>query len=291
MSLDESYNKERIMVGKYSFDVVENQRKYNGKLFMRTFKIGGDYQDCVNLSYTYNNGNPVSAKLPHLMYEPECSIGSDHPRGLGSVVLIKSLLEYAHNKIKDVSKFEFDDMSNIDCVEKDLSLKPPRLLIKPLKLSYFSLAYHDKTWYEKNFNATMKDKQKYKKYRETITFLKDPNRKESFETFLAIAKPPIEQINLLKSYYENANTYREFFNNIPFDNRCDILFPWLVGFMSYYLKDIIIEYGWEIDINTMNNTNKINTKKGGNRKNKTIKENRLVPKKYKLINYTEMHSF
>jgi hypothetical protein len=277
-----------IKIGKYRFKISENILQYGGNIFSHTFKIGGSYNDCVNLSYSYNNGNPISAKLPHLMYEPECSIDSDLERGIGSELLIKTLLRYAYKKIKNVNIFYFDDMSHIDCMEKNLSKSPPRKPQRPLKLSYFSIAYNDMTWYEKHFNAKMSDKDKYNNYLTKIQFLKDNKSKETFERFLEITTPPIEQIAQLKEYYEPAETYRDFFNNIPYKERCSILLPWLSNFMNYYLKDVYSDNGWEIDINTMDN------KRGGIYKNrKKIHNNtrKLYTKsKYKIINYTEIHN-
>lgn len=273
-----------IKVGKYQFKVIENKFQYGGNIFSHTFKIGGDYEDCVNLSYTYNNGKPISAKLPHLMYEPECTIGSDLEKGIGSELIIKTLLRYAYNKIKDINIFSFDDMSHIDCKEKNLSTSPPRKHQIPLKLSYFSIAYNSKTWYEKHFNAKMTNKEIYNKYKERIKFLVEPAEKVEFKRFLEISKPPVEQIILLTKYYEQAKTYREFFNNIPYKDRCELLLPWLTNFMQYYLKDVYSDYGWEIDINTMDNKN------GGFKKSNKQKTRKLYPSKYKIINYSEIHN-
>ena len=273
-----------VKVGKYTFKIVENTLEYDGKIFSRTFKIGGDYNDCVNISYMYRDSVPVSAKLPHLMYEPECAIGSQLERGLGSELIIKTALKYAHDKIKEINIFEFDDMSHIDCIKKDLSKLPPRRPVRPLKLAYFSIVYNDMTWYEKHFNAKMINKDTYAKYRDKLKFLKD--EKEPFERFLEIASPPILQIPQLKEYYSTGKTYRDFFNNIPYKERCEILLPWLNNFMSYYLKDVYSDRGWEINIDEMDRM------RGGSQLKKTkSKTRKLYPSKYKLINYIELHNF
>jgi hypothetical protein len=273
-----------VKVGKYIFKVIERKGIYNGNIISHTFKIGGDYEDCVNLSYTYNNGKPISAKLPHLMYEPECTVGSDLEKGIGSGLIIKTLLKYAHNKIKDVNIFSFDDMSHIDCKEKNLSKPPPRKPQLPLKLSYFSIAYNSKTWYEKHFNATMIDKEKYIKYKQKLEFLIKTSDKVEFIRFLEFSKPPSEQYEILKTYYESAKTYREFFNNIPFAERCELLLPWLGNFIEYYLHDVYTDNRWEIDINTMDNKN------GGFKKLSKRKTRKLYPSTYKIFNYNEIHS-
>jgi hypothetical protein len=271
-----------IKVGKYTFKIIENKLQYNGNIFAHTFKIGGDYEDCVNLSYTYKNGKPISAKLPYLMYEPECTVGSELEKGVGSEVLIKTILRYAHNKINNVDIFYFDDMSHIDCKEKNLLKSPPRKPQSPLKLAYFSIVYNSKTWYEKHFNAIMTDKVKYNKYREKISFLTDVSKKVDFEQFLEISKPPIEQLSILTKYYNTSKTYRDFFKSIPYKDRCELLLPWLHNFILYYLSDVYIDNGWEININTMD------IKNGGTKSKR--KTRKLYPSKYKIINYSKMHN-
>jgi hypothetical protein len=270
-----------IKVGKHTFKVIERINMYNGNIISHTFKIGGDYEDCVNLSYTYKNGKPISAKLPHLMYEPECTVLE---KGIGSELLIKTLLRYAHNKIKDINIFYFDDMSHIDCKDKNLTKPPPRKQQMPLKLSYFSIAYNSKTWYEKHFNATMTNKDTYNNYKEKLSFLTNKSEKVSFIRFLEISNPPTEQYEILKKYYEPADTYRDFFKNIPFAKRCELLLPWLSNFIQYYLQSVYNDNGWEIDINTMD------IKNGGFNKSNKRKTRKLYPSKYKIINYSKIHN-
>ncbi len=277
-------SEEIITVGKYRFKIKENELRYGDRIFSKTFKLGGYYDDCVNLSYIYRDGIPIEAKLPHLLYEPECALDTHLERGTGSELMIKTLLRYGHNKINNINIFYFDDMSSIDCIEKNITEPLPRKSKKPLKLSMLSIAYNSETWYEKHFNATMRNKTKYMQYREKIKFLEDKNAKEPYERFLEIAQPPIEQLSLLEKYYKTATTYRQFFKNIPFEERCMILLSWLENFIMYYVGDVYSDLGWEININEMDK------KKGGNY-NKTRKAKRLYPKKYKMINYVHYSTF
>lgn len=278
--------KDIIKVGKYTFSIIDKTTYYRDSIYYRGFKIGGDYEDCINISYIYNNGVPVEAKLPHLMYEPECSIGSNLEKGGGSEIMIKTIINYAYNKIPSITKFYFDDMSHIDCIEKNMLLSPPRKSQKLLNLAMLSIAYNSQTWYEKYFNATMKNKEMYSKYRERLQFLEDPPSKVPFERFLEIARPPANQMEALDKYYKSAKTYREFFKNIPFEERCLLLLPWLENFIMYYLQGVYNNMGWEINVLDMN------TKRGGSNKTRKYKKgknisykNRLYPSHYKLINY------
>ncbi len=126
----------------------------------------------------------------------------------------------------------------------------------------------------------MKNKELYSRYRERLQFLEDSATKVSFERFLEIARPPTRQFEILESYYKSAKTYRDFFKNIPFEDRCMILLPWLENFIMYYLQDNYSNLGWEINI--LDITKKI----GGQKRNKTRKnKNRLYPDNYKIINH------
>ena len=65
-----------------------------------------------------------------------------------------------------------------------------------------------------------------------------------------------------------------------------ILLPWLNNFMSYYLKDVYSDRGWEINIDEMDRM------RGASQLKKTkSKTRKLYPSKYKLINYIELHNF
>jgi hypothetical protein len=251
-----------LNTGKYSFRIKRNIQSYNNSILMHTYTVGGNYEKCVSVSYDYKDNVPIGANIPYLLYEPECSLDSSLEQGGGSEIVVKTLLRYTYKEIPSVSIFKFDDMSKIDCIPRNMAKQPPRKVEKPLNLAFFSIAYHSKTWYELRFNAEMVDKELYAKYKERLTFLTDPQQKPEFKRFLEIAKPPLEQIPQLESYYSSAETYREFFNVIPKHIRCHILYPWLSTFMKFYINDVYRETNWEINMNTINR----NLSRGGYRK-------------------------
>jgi len=267
-----------IRSGKYEFKITENKLLYGAdRIISHTYRIGGNYDNCISVSYTYNNNKPISAKIPHALYEPECSIAPPPlEKGAGTVLMLKTLLKYVYSRNPTVHIFSFDDMSHIDCIEKDTTKSIPRPPTKPLNLAYLSIAYNSKTWYELYFNAKMSDKVKYKKYEDRLNFLINPKEKVDFLRFLEIAKPPQEQHKYLEAIYKKSTTYRELFEAIPKTKRCDVLFDWLTSFMEYYLKDVYSPYNWEININEMKNII------GGSRRN-------LYSSTYKLVDFRAVH--
>lgn len=267
-----------VPVGKYKFKITETIMAFEDRIISHTFKIGGDYDNCISVSYTYNNNKPVSATIPHALYEPECSTENPLEKGEGTVIMLKTLLKHVYSKIPTIHIFSFDDMSNIDCVEKDLKKSIPRSPTKPLNLAYFSIAYNSETWYEKQFNAKMTNSSKYTKYKKSLEFLTDPTAKLDFIKFLEITKPNETDYKYLESVYNKSKTYREFFEAMPKTKRCDILFNWLTSFMEYYLKNIYSPKDWEIDILEMNTT------VGGSKGSKGSKSE-AYPKKYRLVEF------
>lgn len=275
-----------ISGGKYTFVIKRSIQAYGDRILGRTYVLGGDYANCITISYKYTNNTPVEASLPHLLYEPECSVGSTLERGGGSEIMIKTAIRHAHSEIPSISVFKFDDMSKIDCLPKDLSIPPERKPIKPLNLAYFSIAYHGKTWYELRFNAEMIDKERYARYRSSLSFLTEPESKLPFEQFLEIAQPPIDQIEILKPLYEGVETYRDFFNAIPKEKRCDMLYHWLSTFMRHYIGGVYSEMGWQINVGTMD---KHSSAGGGYTRRRNRRQSRKKIQ-YRLYEYKESHN-
>ena len=234
----------------------------------------------------YTNNIPVSVSMPYLLYEPECSIGSDLERGSGTELLIKTAIRYAYKDVPELPIFTFDDMSHIDCVVKDITQSPPRKPSKKLSLSYFSIAYNGMTWYESRFNAKMIDPIRYSEYKKSLDFLTDPSVKLPFERFLEIAQPSLEQIAMIEPIYNsnNISTYRQFFQGIPSIQRCDTLYLWLPSFMKHYIGHTFSEYGWKIDINDM----EPRTRGGSRNTRKKGKQNNVL---YRIFNSKETHDF
>jgi hypothetical protein len=269
MATEQKQEKTHIQVDRYLFTIIDNSIFFNGKIYNRNFKIGGSYNDCVNVSISYENGDPISAKIPTLMFDPECSTTTPLDHG-GTVRMIKTLLQHIHEKIPRITQFNFEDKSSIECAtnEEIKRKKIPKrgTNVKPLSLYYFSIVYNGITWYEKYFKAKMSNPDKYKAYKERLSFLQE---KPSFQKFLEIANPPVEQIAEIEPLFTSAKTYSEFFKAIPREHRCRILYPWITSFMEYYLQDVFDVKGWVIDVTDMNER----TFQGGKRQ-KTTRKNK-----------------
>lgn len=254
---------ESVNVGKYKFNIKDSISKTDeGIIYSRNFQIGGNYSDCVNVSITYDaHNNPISAKIPTLVYDEECSLAAPLNRGDGTIIMIKTLLRYIKKKIPEINVFVFEDKSNIECgTEEEKQQKRRRkrgTYARPLVLYYFSIAFNGVTWYEKHFNAYQEDISIHRGYRVRVKeLLNEEQTKPSFNEFLRIAQPPMKHLDELKQLYEAASTYGEFFNSIPKDDRCRLVREWLPTFMEHYLKGVFKNSDWIIDVRKMDEKNK-----------------------------------
>jgi len=247
-----------INVGKYKFQIIDNILSVKEQIYCRNFKIGGNNLDCINVSISYDSKNePISASIPHIMYDEECSIDVPLDRGEGSIKMIKALFQYIHLQLPTITEVNFEDKSNIECAtEYEIQKKGSRFRkkgtnVNPVPLYYFSIAFNGETWYEKHFNARQKDKNKHDKYREKINDLLHSTQFKtniSFIEFLKIARPPMETTDELETYYINSNTFGNFFQSIPKKDRCRLVRDWISNFMEHHLSNLFSNTGWIIEL-------------------------------------------
>ena len=263
-----------ITDGKYKFQIVDNILLYDEKIYCRNIKIGGSHTDCVNISISYKDNEPVSAYIPHIMYSEDCSIEPLLDRGQGTIRMIKTLFNYIQEKIPSIKEINFEDKSNIECatdIEKDKKSKLIKkgTIIYPIPLYYFSIAFNGETWYEKNFNAKQKNKDKHDRYKEKVINLlssKEVKQKNSYIDFLRIAQPPADIIDELEKIYNTTDTYESFFQSMPKIDRCRLVRDWIFTFMSYHLKDVFDNTDWMIELPI--ETKGVGGRRGGGKKSR-----------------------
>lgn len=259
-----------ITVGKYKFQIIDNTLYAREEIYCRNFKIGGSKSECVNVSIQYDDNVPISAKIPYIAYDPDCSDSIPLDRGQGSKIMIKTLLDYIHMKIPTITEISFEDKSNIECAnEKEIKEKGSKFRKKgsnivPIPLYYFSIAFNGETWYEKYFNARHKNLHKHNHYKSkinTLLYSEEVKKNTSFSQFLKIAQPPMEIIEELKKYYNNSITFGKFFQSMPKIDRCKLVRDWITTFMSYHLKDVFDNTDWIIELPIRMNGGRKNTRK------------------------------
>lgn len=249
-----------VNVGEYRFQIIENTYFFREKIHSKSFKIGGNIPDCVNVSVSYGNGEPIFAKIPHALYDPECSFDTPLEHGGGSVTMIKTLLQHVHRQLPQINLLEFDDMSNIECateLEKSKGSKNRKIgtHVYSTPLYYFSIAFNGETWYEKHFGARQKDPEKHEAYRTRINNLlntteyKNGSNFQQFVVMASLEKEKEKDIrDELQPYYEKAKTLGGFFKSIPKTERCRLVRNWIPSFMEMHLQDVFSNTGWVMDL-------------------------------------------
>jgi hypothetical protein len=251
-----------LTVGPYRFTIVDTTNYYQGRVVERTFKMGGTYPDCVNISISYDGqSQPVGASIPYVVADPECSRGTPLDRGAGSVMMLKALLRHIHEKIPRITQFFFDDKSNIECgtEEEKRSRRHPKKgsYARPVPLNYFSIAFNGYTWYEKNFHAMYKNEEEHAEYRARIGAFLTEEKMPPFDDFLrsipgnGVLLANKDMLEEVKALYEGANTYKDFFTSIPKEKRCPHARVWLISFITKKLSGVFSNNHWFIDVTRM----------------------------------------
>lgn len=251
-----------MTLGSYRFTIVDSEQKYGSRILGRTFKMGGTYPDCVNVSIAYDSqGQPIRASIPHIMSDPECSKGAPLDRGGGSVLMLKALLRHVHERIPSITRFSFDDMSHIECGTED-EIRSRRHAKKgsyarPIPLNYFSIVFNGYTWYEKNFGAMYQSEEKHAEYRRRVKEFLTEEKMPPFVEFLQ-ENPAVsmllereEMVKELEGLYEKSSTYKDLFTSIPKERRCPHARLWLIAFVTKKLRGIFSHEDWFIDVTRM----------------------------------------
>jgi len=241
-----------VTSGPYTFQITDNTlfSRTNNEMYGRNFTIGRTYQDCVQISIITENNENIDASMRILRNDgQEWSVSNGYMYNM-----IKTLLHYVHIQLPTLTHINFHDKSHIECAANDEDNKDHNdtqnsLHDDPIPLYYFSIVFNGQTWYEYYFNATQNNQVRHGQYRTRIAeFLYDHEYKThiQFGRFVSLFNKREEEMNELVEYYNHANSFNEFFQSIPEQDRCRLVGPWIQQFMKYILKDVFYSDGWII---------------------------------------------
>lgn len=243
------------------------QFKTNKHVFIATIKeifngysvkIGGIvYSACMDI-FIYDHSSQIS----QIFSEPECDtkFREDTFNAIDTVEMIKASLQVCQ-LLFDVNKFEFLDMSNIECDKTGYKTrKPPRSFFKPFSLTHLYLVTHCKTWYEYYFNARLNNITNQINYEKNKQFLIKP-------IGITLSKLAEEyKINddvktNLSKYYDASKSIVEIVTSMPIAKRCELL-RWVPTYIDYKIGILLRSNKWIIELDTISkNNNNIKTNK------------------------------
>lgn len=244
--------------GGYTFYLTINQG--NGS---HTLSIGGRKEGCVNISVNTPESLLVqrgyhaldSATIPILAWDTKCAVNKNLVKGAGTISMIRLILSESMKRYPYIKRYIFKDNSIIPCDNG-----------QQISLLHLTVIKYNKSWYEQNFNAYIEEPSYRKKYTDGIKVLNDPLLKLSFEEFRnkiqSFSKEP--ELELLKDFYENADTYFLFFKSI-FDKegrsrQCNLIVGWIDMFLLYIFQFDPLSVPWVIDSESVNIQEVIETK-------------------------------
>lgn len=204
-----------------------------------TISIGGKRKECVNISINTPDSIMVQrgyhsldiATIPILFTNPDCSVEKPLAKGTGTITMIRTILSETVKRYPYVKTYEFTDNSHITCDNG-----------KGITLMFLSIIQHKQTWYERHFNAHIKDKELYTRYKTGLLVLQDPELKIPFNDFKNIIQSYTSEdtIKKLQVYYDTSNTFFEFFQLIldsgGKQELCNIIVDWIDLFIYHIFK-------------------------------------------------------
>jgi hypothetical protein len=244
-----------VKTPKYDFNLTISYNIRDEELISQTLFIGCNENSCVIIinipsildrnSRYYNMYRPNVAKIPYLFYDS----------GYGIRYMIKTIFKIVKDRYIHIDTFEFDDESKIKCILNGSN--------NEISLAHYSVALYGKTWYERNFNAELKDNDDKIKYKNAVKIFSDPTKKLPFPFAFADYYYGEDRIKFDKfeNIYNKTNTYNEFFIKLKEEYNekfREITVDWLDNFVNKLLGWNYLNSTWVIKINNVNTNVSIN---------------------------------
>lgn len=196
-----------------------------------TIYVGGKDVYCIDIQIMKSNLYEDSsiANFNKIRFDVDCSLGSNFVRGIDTNMILKFVITYIHNTYPFVKEMLFNDASTRTC---DNGFN--------VNLSNMSYLLYGITWYQKHFDAYIKDKNDINKVNQNIKLFQEKKKilpwdyiKDSFTSF------PISESEM-KELYKNTSTWQDFFmainNRIGISQFCIFISPWIENFINRFLK-------------------------------------------------------
>jgi len=236
--------------------------------------LGGVKHWCIHCELSKeNNKIKETGYLVKIRYDMLCSVEEKLQHGGDIKKIIKLLIQYIHDVYPEVKYVLFNDLSTRRCNNGPI-----------VNLAVMTYLYSEKTWYEKNFDASIAP-QSATTLAKIITKLNESKRNTPWSTVKEMIynykELPFTE-DELESLYKATATWRDFFEpivkKIDIPQFCIFISPWIDSFIIKYFNNLM-GLTYQIPIKETGLTYTKNEYMGGRyksyfkgaRKNKTIK--------------------
>jgi hypothetical protein len=162
-------------------------------------------------------------RLSHIYYNINCSLEGNFQRGIDTNRILQTMCEYIRDHYKYVDTVSLNDASFRTCDDGH-----------DVDLATMTYLRTGKTWYEKNYNAYLdeRDVPKYNAMEQRMRQLKTTMRWNDFKQFIKGEYPLSE--SEMQTMFENTSTWQDFFgplsDKIGISEFCIFVSPWLHAF-------------------------------------------------------------
>jgi hypothetical protein len=230
-------------IGSFKVSVTPYYNLYDKtKIEYSVLNVGGGFDKCVNITY-HPEDSPCSTEAILSWTEViGCTTDSQAIKGDATIKMVHLACTILQEIAPYTTFLSLRDMSFFMCDtpegKKKVSLPP------------FHIAFHDKTWYEDKFNATMMRPEEYQIYRACIRAMHTDPKPGRFEFIND------RLTDLLSPLYISSTTWKEFFmlieKHYPRD-KCALVYPWIESALSHVFKengvgDLYTGKEWKIDL-------------------------------------------
>jgi hypothetical protein len=232
-------------IGQFKVSVTPYYNFYDKtQIEYSVLNVGGEFDKCVNLTF-HAEGSPRSTEAILSWAEvinKSCTTDSQAIKGDATVKMVQLACTILRDIAPYVTWISLSDMSFFMCDTPEGKRK--------VALPPFHIAFHDKTWYEDKFHATLLDPHDHQRYRECVQALHTDPKPGRFE----FINDRLTEI--LSPLYTSSATWKEFFTLIekhyPRD-KCAIVYPWIESALSHVFKengggDLYVGKDWKIDL-------------------------------------------
>jgi hypothetical protein len=236
-------------IGKFKVTVTTTYDVYDkSKVLYYILNIGGAYNKCVNITIRPAE-SPRNKEIILSWAEvigKLCTTNSQEIKGEATIEMVNLAFTIAQEIAPYAEYATLSDMSFFMCSVPDNGSNSKKKI--KVSLPPYYIAFHDKTWYEDKFGATMINDEEYKKYRANIeNMYKEGLLPDSFY----FGNDRLREI--LYPLYSKARTWKEFFMLIEEaypKTKCTLMYPWLHNAMSIIFQGIYTYAGstWKIDL-------------------------------------------
>jgi hypothetical protein len=198
--------------------------------------LGGEKHWCLHCELS-KDGNQIKEEgyLIKIRYDMLCSVEESIQRGGDMTKLLKLLIQHIHNTYPAVKCILFNDSSTRRCDNG-----------YDTNLAVMTYLYSGKTWYEKNFYATIAQQSK-----DALQSIVTKLNKSKEDTSWSIIKEvmynykdlPFTEKELESHYTDNSKTWIDFFEpivkKIGVSNFCIFISPWIDSFILKYFNNLM----------------------------------------------------